>query len=443
MSTKTSEGLKREIGVWGLTLGIVNGVIGAGIFALPAIVGVQLNTYAFVGYLFCGLMLASIMLCYAEVGSIVTSSGGSYAYVEAAFGPLAGYIVNWVYFFAWSIFSSAALLNVVADSLAIIFPAFGNPLYRGALFFSLIAVLIFVNVRSAKQGMGFVKLLTIIKLLPLFGIIIFGFSLVNTAHFTFNNVPSFKTFSNSTLILFFAFAGFETCLSVSGELKNPQRTIPLSILLGGVLILVVYLLLQFVTQGMLGANMAAYQNAPLAAVAEAIAGPVGATILLLTAAVSCCGNVSADILATPRILFAGARDGMFPRMLSKVHPRFATPYVSIIVYGSLIFIISISGGFTQLAVLATAAILLIYLAVVVATIKLRNQPKTATGKVFRMPGGLLFPVIGILSIIWVLTSLKQSEIISTLIFLAFVCILFFFTIKFKKKKVDNGDDEIH
>src|ERR1044072_311419 len=109
-TANSDEGLKRVIGVPGLTLSIINGVIGAGIFALPAIVSIALGAFAVVSYIFCGILLAAILLCYAEIASLVTTSGGSYAYVEAAFGKFSGYIVNWLYFFGWSIVSSAALL---------------------------------------------------------------------------------------------------------------------------------------------------------------------------------------------------------------------------------------------------------------------------------------------------------------------------------------------
>ena len=134
-ATNADQNLKRVIGVPGLTLSLINGVIGAGIFALPAIVSAALGAFSVIGYIFCGILLAAILLCYAEIGSRVTSSGGSYAYVEAAFGDLPGYIVNWLYFFGWSIISSAALMNIIADSLAVLFPVFGNPLIRAIFFF--------------------------------------------------------------------------------------------------------------------------------------------------------------------------------------------------------------------------------------------------------------------------------------------------------------------
>lgn len=431
---KTDEGLKRVVGVSALALAIVNGVIGAGIFALPAIVGVALGAFGIFGYIFCGIMLAAIMLCYAEAGSRVTSSGGSYAYVEAAFGQFPAFIINCLFFFGWGVLGSAALMNIIADSLAIIFPVFLDPWVRGFLFFMLISFMVLINIRGVKQGVGFVKMITIIKLLPLFGIIIFGFSQVKAANLHLEHIPSLKTFGDTTLVLFFAFAGFETCLCVGGEFKDPKRTVPLGIFLGGTIVLIVYILLQTVTQGILGPAIAGFKDAPLAAVAEKIIGPIGVTILLITAAISCFGSVSADVMATPRSLFAGAIDGMFPKFLGRVHPKFATPHLAVITYGALIFIFSISGGFKQLAVLASAAILLIYLAVILATIKLRKQKQEASEKTFRAPGGLIFPLIGIATIAWLLTSLKKWEILSTLIFIAAVCVIYFVMKRFKNKK---------
>jgi len=436
----TDEGLKRVVGVSGLALSIVNGVIGSGIFVLPAIVGIALGAFGVFGYAVCSIMLAAIMLCYAEIGSKVTSSGGSYAYVEAAFGSFPGFVINWLFTFGWGILGSAAVMNIMADSLAVLFPLFSNALVRGLFFFILIGFMILVNILGTKQGIGFVKAITIIKLLPLIGIVVFGFAKVKTSNLHWEHFPTLKTVGDTSLILFYAFAGFETSLGVSGEFKNPKRTVPLGIFLGGTIVLIVYMLLQTVTQGVLGADMAAYKDAPLAAVAQKIVGPLGTTILLITAAVSCFGCVSADVMATPRSLFAGANNGMFPKFLGKVHAKYATPHLAILTYGTLIFIFAVSGGFRQLAILASAAILLVYFAVILATVKLRKQQQHSSEKTFRAPGGLLFPLIGIATITWLLSSLSKWEILSTLIFIAVVCIIYFVIKKIRKE--NDASDEI-
>lgn len=436
MPTKTTDvGLERVVGISGLSLNIVNFTIGAGIFALPAIVGIALGPFAIFAYLFCGIMLASIMLCYAEIGTRVTGTGGSYAYVEAAFGDFAGFVVNWLYFFVWGILGDAALMNVVADSLASISPIFANLWMRGLLFFVLIGFMILINIRGAKQSVAFVKAIVIIKLSPLIGIIIFGINKINTANFQWGHFPSITNFSNTILILFFAFAGFETALGMSGEIKNPKRTIPVGILLGGVFVLCLYLLLQAVAQGVLGTQMEAVKDAPLAAVAKNIVGSAGGIILVVTAALSCFGAVFGDVLNTPRVLFASANDGLFPKFLGKIHPKFGTPYLAVITYALLIFIFSISGGFKQLAILASAAILLIYLAVILATIKLRRKKQDVAEKTFRMPGGLVVPFIGVISIGWLLASLSKWEIFSVISFIAVVSVIYFLMKKIKAEKL--------
>jgi len=422
--TNNNKELERVVGVTGLSLNIINITVGAGIFALPAIVGVELGAFSIFAYVFCGIMMASIMLCYAEIGTRITKTGGSYAYVVAAFGDFFGFIVNWLAVFGGSILGSAALMNIIADSLAVIFPIFSNPLIRGSFFFVLIAFLVVTNIRGAKEGVAFIKWITIIKLLPLIGIIIFGLGHINSSNLHWEHLPSLNTFGNTTLVLFFAFAGFETALGASGEIKNPKRTIPLGILLGGGVVIILYLLLQTVTQGVLGSQMELVKDAPLAAVAERIIGSFGGTMLLIAAAISCFGAVSTDILSTPRVLFAGAKDGLFPKFLGKIHPKFATPYWSIICFSALIFLFSISGGFQQLAILASAAILLIYLFVVLATIKLRVKKQDDSEKTFKVPGGLVIPSIGVASIVWLLTSLSKWEILSMIIFIAIISIIY-------------------
>ena len=200
------------------------------------------------------------------------------------------------------------------------------------------------------------------------------------------------------------------------------------------------MLLQVVTQGTLGSTIINFKTAPLAAVANEIVGPIGATILLFTAAISCFGAVSGDVMATPRLLFAGAKDGLFPKFLSTVHPKFATPHLAVITYASMIFLLSVSGGFKQLAILASSAILLIYLAVIIATIRLRKEKQEVSEKTFRVPGGWIIPGIGIAAIIWLLTSLSLWEILSTGIFIAVICVIYFVMKKIPTKATGTSLD---
>ena len=438
MPAKNSdEGLKRVVGVSGLALTVINFSIGAAIYALPALIGIQLGAASVFGFVLCGLMFAAIMLCYVEIGSRVKTSGGSYAYVEKAFGPFAGFIVNWLFFFGWGILSDAAVMNIVADSLSGLFPVFSNPLMRLVLFAILIGLMIVINVRGSRESVRFVKFLTIIKLLPLAGIIIFGFRYIDPDNFRIEHFPSLKALDSSALILFFALAGFESSLNVSGEIKDPRRTVPRGVLIGGLAVFIIYVLVQTITQGVLGTQLIEFKDAPLAAVAEKIIGAAGVTILLFAAALSGLGSVNGDVLASSRLLFAGAKDGLFPRFLGKIHPRLATPHLAITTFALLIFVFAASGGFKQLAVLASGALLLIYLAVVLALIKLRMKKDKRDDKSFKVPGGPLIPGIAIASILYVLSNLSRQEIISITVFVAVVCVIYFVMKKWQNKSAGN------
>jgi amino acid transporter len=285
--------------------------------------------------------------------------------------------------------------------------------------------MVIVNIRDAGKSVRFMQWVTIIKLLPLFGIIIFGFRYIEPGNIKLEHFPSLSAFNNTALILFFVLAGFETSLNVSGEIKNPKRTVPRGILLGGISVLLIYMLIQTVTQGVLGTHLNQFKDAPLAEVAKKIAGTTGVTILIFAAAFSGAGAINGDVLASPRLLFAGAKDGLFPKYLAKIHPRFLTPYLAVITYAAAIFIFSVSGGFKQLAILASGALLLIYLAVVLAMLKLRMRKLDSTEKLFRVPGGLLIPIIAITAIVYVLSNLSRGEIVSILLFVVLVSMIYF------------------
>ena len=185
---------------------------------------------------------------------------------------------------------------------------------------------------------------------------------------------------------------------------------------------------------MLGANIVAHKDAPLAAVAGITFGKWGAIIIISASALSMLGAIGGEILSIPRILFAGARDGLMPKPLAKVHTRYFTPYVAIVFYASLGLLLAISGGFKQLATIASAALLIIYLGVVMSTIKLRKKPGIETEKSFRVFGGIIVPVLAAGGIIWLLSNLARAELIGIALFIFLFSFIYFVMVQLKKKK---------
>ncbi len=428
------ENLKREIGVWPLTLAILNITVGTGIFVIPAIVSENLGTAAIVAYLVCGALIFLIALCFAEVGSKITTSGGTYAYIETAFGPFAGFIANNLFWIGCSLFADAAIANALADTLKYFFPFLDKEAFRIVFFVFLFGSLALLNIRSVKHGVRFIEIAALGKLIPLVVLVIAGAGFVSMENLKWTSFPAIGNIGTTSLLLFFAFLGVETAVSNGGEIKNPQRTVPLAIFFGISGVLILYIFIQLVTQGILGESIAVYENAPLAAVAGIIFGKSGMTLIIIATAISMLGALGGEILAIPRILYAGGRDGVMPKPLAKVHPRYFTPHIAVIVYASLGLLLSISGGFKQLAIISSASTLLIYLGVVLSTLKLRKTDSATSEKAFRVPGGVTIPLLAVCTILWLLSNLSKQEFTGIAIFIFIFSLIYLSTKMLKKKR---------
>ncbi len=430
---KTNEGLKREIGIWGIFLNVINNTVGSGIFLLPAVVAGFLGNAGILAYIACGILFLLVMLCYAEISSQVTCSGGTYVYIEEAFGPYAGFIANAVFWFGTGVFVTAALVNGLTDILSVAFPVFKVPLSRALFFFGLIAICAHINIRGVKQGMALIKTITLIKLVPIFLLIIIGFWQVDTANLHISELPSFQDFGAVSLILFFTFAGGESVLNVGGEMKNPSRTAPLGLLLGLLVTIAIFCAIQLVAQSTLGAALASFKEAPLAEVASQLMGAWGHKMILVASLIAIFGILTSLPLVFPRVMFAGAENKLLPSFLANVHPRFATPSNAIITFSFIAWVVAVSGGFRQLAIIVSASLLLLYTGVVLATIKFRFKKNADRSRSFRIPGGITVHIAALFALGWFIFQLRLKELVGTAIFISFLSVIY--VIKTLRKKI--------
>jgi amino acid transporter len=424
---ETKEELKRVVGVFGLSTNIVNIIVGSGIFVLPAIVAAGLGASGIFAYLYCGILVGLVMLCFAEAGSRITSAGGAYTYIKTAFGPYFGFLTA-VLFILATVSADAAVANAIVDITGSIFPIFKLQAVKIATCLVLFSAFGYINVKGVNSGMKVVKLVTIIKLMPLLLIAFFSWGEVSIINLSISTAPTFTEIAEISLILFFAFQGAESSLSISGEVKNPQKNIPKAILISILAVLILYMLVQTVSQGVLGASLPSFTENPLGAVANKVFGPIGFTIMTIGAAVSMVGYLSSSILSMPRILFQVSKDNVLPiKPLTNIHSKFYTPHISIITYAAAGFLFSVIGGFEQLAIISSATILLIYLGVSLAVIKLRKDEDTQVEikSGFRIPGGNLIPILSSLTIIYLLSNLAQNEFIVILSAIVILTVVFF------------------
>ena len=292
-----------------------------------------------------------IVLCMAEAGSRVSLTGGPYAYVEVAFGPFVGFLAG---FLLWMLltFAMAAVATVLVASLGALVPALASRGASAAVLVAIYAVFATVNILGVERGARVNTALTVAKILPLLLLIAGGLFAIDPDNLAIVDPPDMATLARSSILLIFAFAGIEAALVPGGEVKDPARTVPRAIFIAMVAITVLYAGLQFVAQGVLGPALATSKAAPLADAAGVALGGWARHLLLVGAVISMLGHAGAMILATPRTLFAFARDGFLPPALARLHPVHRSPVAAILVQCAIVLVLAITSTFERLAILA-------------------------------------------------------------------------------------------
>jgi APA family basic amino acid/polyamine antiporter len=405
---RVDEKLVRGIGIPALTANIVSCTIGAGIFVIPAAVARGLGPAAPLAFLACAIAMVLFVTCFAIAGSRVSLTGGLYAYVEVAFGRYVGFLAGVLYFLT-ALGAVAGVVNVLANSVALVVPFLGRPIMRIVVMLAVYGSLVFINIRGVREGAGAVTVITAAKLLPLLLFIGAGIFFIYAPNLTWSAWPTSKSLGDAVILLIFAFVGIEVALIPSGEVKNPARNVPRSAYLALVITTIIYILIQLVAQGTLGVDLANYSDAPLAEAAARFLGNVGRTILLAGATISAFGFVTSDILSSPRMIFAFGRDGALPSFFAHVHPRYRSPDVAIITYAVLAFALSVSGTFERLAVLSNVAVLLMYFLCCAACWFLVYRDVRTEGEPLNFPGMNIVPALAIIAIIWILAHASVRE----------------------------------
>jgi amino acid transporter len=429
---RTDEKLVRGIGIPALTANIVSSTIGAGIFIIPATIAKGLGPAAPLAFVCCAIAMFLFVTCFAIAGSRVSLTGGLYAYVEVAFGRYVGFLAGILYFLT-ALGAVAGVVNVLANSVALVVPFLGSPMMRIVVMLVVYGSLVLINIRGVREGAGAVTVITVAKLLPLLLFICAGLFFIHPPNLSWSAWPGSKSLGDAVILLIFAFVGIEVALIPSGEVKNPARTVPRSAYLALVVTTIIYVLIQVVAQGTLGADLANHPEAPLAESAVKFLGSIGRTILLAGATISAFGFVTSDILSSPRMIFAFGRDGALPSLFAHVHPRYRSPDVAIITYATLAFALSVSGTFEQLAVLSNVAVLLMYFLCCAACWFLVSRDVRSDGEPFNFSGMKIVPALAIIAIIWILAHATVREFAVTGIVLAIASVIYLVRVQLRQK----------
>lgn len=410
-------GLVRGIGVLAFAAAIANEVVGSGVYRLPAAMAKTAGTAAPLAYLFCLLAMGAIVLCFAEAGSRAATSGGPYGYVEAAFGPAAGFVAG-VLVWLSSVLACGGIAAAVADVAAASVPLLAQPGAHALFIVVVLAGVSWINLVGVEVATRVIGWTTLVKLLPLALFVVVGAVALAGGHRPAAAIghPATAELGRAVILGMFALSGMETPLAASGEVRDPARTVPRALLLAMGSIGLAYVLVQLVAQGLLGAALAG-STAPLA---DAL-GTLGAgwrVPLLVGAFLSMLIWLGSDLLGAPRVLFAFARDGFLPKAVGRVHPRWRTPYVAIIVHALIGLALALSGTFEQLAVLSELAIAPLYAGVCLAAVMLRRRSIAMHGRPLAVPLLPLLAIVGIGSMGVVVSLARPAEVTGLLVVLA-------------------------
>jgi basic amino acid/polyamine antiporter, APA family len=400
------QGLSREIGTTAFAATIVNGVVGGGIFAAPAVLAASVGAWAPLALLACGLAMGAIVLCCAEAGSRVPSSGGIYAYVEAAFGRGWGFVTGMVLWVS-CVLAAAGVAAAFADAIVALYPV-GNPrVQRVVLLVGVMSLIAAVNLRGARMGARLAAISVVVKLVPLLLFIGVGIFFIDSANLLPSGEVDPGAFGRAVILSIFAFSGVETVLGASGEVARPERTVPRALLLGMGIVLVLYLAIQIVAQGLLGSALSGADE-PLAQ-AIGVASPQLVLVIAVGAALSRGGWLFSDVLGAPRIPFAFARDGLLPSALGRVNSRHV-PHVAILVHVVLATALALVGEFGPLVLLSGLFTVPIYLGACLAALKLRRDDVQLVGRPFLARGLGLAAAVGVVSMMALVLLAQPLEV---------------------------------
>ncbi|MSV34632.1 MAG: amino acid permease [Bryobacterales bacterium] len=421
MSERTTPSLLRAVGPLSLTAIAINGMVGAGIFALPANVSALVGVASPVAYLVSGAAVLLIALCFAEAGSLFDASGGPYLYARAAFGPFIGFQAGWMYALN-RISAVAAISHTFASYLGYFWPGMAEGSGRLLTVTVAIALLTAINCAGVRPGVWAINFLTAGKLIPLAIFCLVGLFFLDGANFSFTTLPVPRDLQQASLLLIFALGGFESASIPGDEVIRPRRTIPLAILSGVSFVVVLYLTIQVVAMGTFAGL--AQSSTPLASAASRFLGPAGGALLTIGAILSTTGTNSASLLTGSRMLYALADGGLLPRGLAKIHARTRIPLLAVLVFSVVAWTLAVSGTFTQLAAVAALSRLMFYVTTCLSVPVLRRKLPTSEDR-FTLPGGALIPALAVAICAWLLvgSSLAQAEMLGAAILLGTVVFL--------------------
>jgi len=409
--------LVRSLNLWDATLVVLGLVLGGGIFLTPAAIAKALpaSWAILTAWIVGGLLSVIGGFVYAEMGAMFPRAGGMYLYFREAFGELPAFLYVWLAYWVIQAGSNAAVAVGFATYFSVFFPGLATsrilanvgpfPISAGQLVaVVLIFVLSMTHYIGIRRGVRIQGLFTLLIVLALLWLSAGGLVAAPAAHPAPHASPLPVTpagFGIAMIGVFWCFYGWSDIVAVAGEVRRPERNLPLALIAGTGLILLLYVTVNFVFLRVIPAAELATVEQPAALAAERLFGAGSKVVISLAVTAAAAGCVSAGLLLGPRVVYALAKDGLFPEAFGKVHPRFRTPGFAIVIQAVWTSLLCFSGRYDQLYTYSIFAVILAYAGTGVALLifrrRLPNLPRP-----YRCSGYPLVPIV------FVVTSLALA-----------------------------------
>ncbi len=425
MPASQPNSLRRDIGFFGASFLVLNAMIGAGIFALPGKVAANAGLLSPWLFLVVGVLFLSIVLTFAELASYYENTGGPVIYATEAFGPLAGFSTGWVLYLS-RMTAFAANANVMATYIASMSDFFAGDLARGAIITLVTVGLTWANVLGVRDGVRTMGVFTVLKVTPLILMILLGFQYVTGSTLIPGEPFVIDELGGTTLLLIYAYVGFETVAVTAGETSQPRSTIPLALVGTVIGTGLLYFIIVLVFVSIISPEQ--YADATLVDVGRLLAGPAGALAITLAAVFSIGGNLACSMIAAPRLIFSLAENRLLPKWFGHVHARYATPDRCILIMCGMALVLALTGSFVKLAIASSVTRLLAYVICIASLPAVRRNASDETRQnAYRLKGGYSIPFVGLMICIWLLMQSKAESWIAVSILIAIG--MFFFWIE--------------
>jgi basic amino acid/polyamine antiporter, APA family len=400
----------RNLRPWDAALIVVGGIIGGGIFLNPGIAAQRTDAGLTLLLMWAGAGVLTLIgaLCYAELGARRPHAGGTYVYLREAFGPLAGFLFGWTMLLVIYSGSTAAVATIFASYASAAFdlpPSMALPLTIGALIF-----VSGINLFGIRLGAQIQNLFALLKLLAVAVLVVCGLFLAGAGHGQILAVDPARNgigFIGAALPVLFAYSGFTYLNNLAGEVRNPQRTLPRALLLGMLLVITAYVLVNVAYLAVLGHAGLAASRAPAADVMQRVFGALGAKLIALGVAISTLGFCNITLVAGARVLQVMGEDGLFFRAVARLHPRYRTPNTALLLLAGWAMVLALSGSYGQLLDYATFGDWLAC-AVGVATLFWYRRRDDASAS-FKVPGYPWLPLLFIGTVAWVVAMTMRDN----------------------------------